>query len=94
MILNQKKVYFEPRIKLNHSIYNYKEGKSTNLWCTVLGDPIRWNGGLTERNGGTHAIFQNTEYTEYTKTRNLQNFLYLIRIGLTKKAEAKNTRLF
>ena len=33
---------------------------------------------------------------EYTKTQNLQNILYLIWTGLTKKAEAeaKNTRLF
>ena len=32
-----------------------------------------------------HGILQNTEYTEYSKTRNLQNILYLIGPGLTKK---------
>ena len=31
---------------------------------------------------------------EYTKIRNLQNIMYLISTELTKKAEAKNTRLF
>ena len=34
------------------------------------------------------------EYTEYSKTRNLQNILYLIWTALKKKAEVENTRLF
>ena len=47
------------------------------LWCRprYLGDPIR-------RNGGIHGILLNTEYS---KTRNIQNILYLIWTGLTKK---------
>ena len=30
---------------------------------------------MMERNGGITGIFYNTEYIEYTKTRNLQNVL-------------------
>ena len=30
---------------------------------------------MMERNGGITGIFYNTEYKEYTKTRNLQNVL-------------------
>ena len=50
------------------------------LWCPprYLGDPIQQNGGI-------HVILLNTEYTEYSKTRNIQNILYLIWTGLTKK---------
>ena len=50
------------------------------LWCPprYLGDPIQQNGGI-------HVILLNTEYTEYSKTRNIQNVLYLIWTGLTKK---------
>ena len=50
------------------------------LWCPprYLGDPVR-------RNSGIHGILLNTEYTEYSKKRNIQNVLYLIWTGLTKK---------
>ena len=41
---------------------------------------VRWNGGMlerwngmAERNGGTHGIFKNTEYTEHSKTRKILN---------------------
>ena len=33
------------------------------------------NDGMMERNTGISGIFYNTEYMEYTKTRNLQNIL-------------------
>ena len=33
------------------------------------------NEGMMERNSGIPGIFYNTEYMEYTKTRNLQNIL-------------------
>ena len=29
--------------------------------------------GMAERNGGTHGIFKNTEYTEHSKTRKILN---------------------
>ena len=50
------------------------------LWCPprYLGDPIQQSGGI-------HVILLNTEYTEYSKTWNIQNILYLIWTGLTKK---------
>ena len=43
---------------------------------TLFGGMEEWrNEGMMERNSGIPGIFYNTEYMEYTKTRNLQNIL-------------------
>ena len=41
----------------------------------MWGDSIGRNDGMGERNGGTHGIFLNMEYTEYFKARKILNNL-------------------